>query len=108
MVEHGSKDIEAIRYLLVEDPVVLVDVSDVSVFFVGPFSREFGLLVNAVKWSSESWLYGLNYRLLLVHFANDTVNGIFRGFTVAVYQTIRISIEVLRGYALFFADSGDI
>lgn len=51
MVEHDSKDIEAIRYLLVEDPVVLVDVSDVSVFFVGTFSREFGLLVNAVKWS---------------------------------------------------------
>jgi len=50
IAKHAQYDIYPPRkvesYLLVEYPIVLVDVSDIAFFFVEPLAREFALLVD--------------------------------------------------------------
>jgi hypothetical protein len=37
------------NYLLIEDPVVFVDICDVAFILMGPFPRELALLINTVQ-----------------------------------------------------------
>ncbi len=92
---------DGVTDLLVEHPVVFVDVGDVAFFFVVPFAGELALLVDTNQPGQQPIRNEPELEhALSVDLPNYTVYGLLRRLIIAVNECVGIAVEILGGELL--------